>query len=163
MRLSALPEHRLISVYLVAVALHLLAAVAWVGGSMFLVGVLGPALRTPEMRAHAPALMRSAGRRFRTLTYSAFATFVLTGALLLAHRGFLVTPLLGLKLVLVAATFAIAGVHDFWVGPAATAAARRGDTIGSARWRRRATWLGRGNLAMTTVVVVLSVAVARGG
>ena len=66
------------AIYLVAVALHVLAAVAWVGGSMFLVGVLGPTLRSSRLGPHAVMVIRDSGRRFRTITYAMFAVFVLT-------------------------------------------------------------------------------------
>jgi len=139
-----------------------LAAVTWVGGSIFLVVVLAPALRAPELRSQAPALIRGAGRRFRKLTYAAFVTFLGTGAVLLAHRGFALTPLLAGRLALVAGAFAVSGIHDFWAGPAAALAARRGDATASAHWRSMATWLGRLNLVLTLTIVTLSVAIARG-
>lgn len=146
------------ALYLAAVALHLLAAVAWVGGTVFLVVVLGPALRSTDLRPHASLLIKPLGRRFRTLTYIAFAVFLFTGGVLLAHRGFVFTPLLTFKLVLVACAFGISALHDFGVGPAA---ARPADAIAGARRRAVAAWLGRLNLVLTVAIVVLSVVIVR--
>ena len=146
-----------------AVALHVLAAVTWVGGSIFLVFALGPTMRLPEVRGQASLVMRTSGLRFRRLTHTSFGVFILTGLVLLAHRGFHITALLGAKLLLVAVAFTMSAVHDFNVGPRVAAAVRAGDAEAAALWRRRATWMGRGNLALMTLVVVLSTLVARGG
>jgi uncharacterized membrane protein len=138
-----------------------LAAVAWVGGSMFLVGVLGPTLRSSRLGPHAAMVIRDSGRRFRTITYATFAVFLLTGAALLAHRGFVFTPLLVTKLILVGAAFTASGFHDFGAGPAAARAAQDNDALAAARWRRLAAWLGRLNLVLTTTIVILSVVIVR--
>ncbi len=130
---------------------------------MFLVLVLAPALRSPELRAQAPAVIRGSGRRFRTLTRGAFGVFLVTGAILLAQRNFSLTPLLTGKLVLVGAAFGISAIHDFGAGPAAARAARNGDVSGSARWRSIAAWLGRLNLVLAIVIVTLSVTIASNG
>ena len=127
--------------------LHVLAAVAWVGGSIFMTTVLAPVLRTTELRPHAALVIRGSGRRFRTLTHAAFSVFLVTGAILLAHRGFVLDPLLVVKLVLVGGAFAISLMHAF----------------GAGRRRQVATWLGRLNLALMTAIVLLSILVARGG
>ena len=100
----------------------------------------------PSCALTRPLVIRGSGRRFRTLTYAAFAVFLLTGVILLAHRGFALNPLLVVKLVLVGGAFAVSLLHD----------------LGAGR-RRWAAWLGRLNLALTTAIVLLSVLVVRGG
>jgi len=82
-----------------------------------------------------------------TLTYAAFAVFLVTGVILLAHRGFVLKPPLVVKLVLVGGAFAVSLLHD----------------LGAGRRRWAAAWLGRLNLALTTAIVLLSVLVVRGG
>ena len=52
------------TLYLVSVWLHILAAMAWVGGMLFLVAVLVPLLRTPAMRPQATALFHGWARAF---------------------------------------------------------------------------------------------------
>ncbi len=146
-----------------AVALHVLAAVTWVGGSIFLVFALGPTMRMAELRGQASLVMRTSGLRFRRLTHASFGVFIHTGAVLLAHRSFHITPLLAAKLLLVGVAFTMSAFHDYVVGPRVTTTARSGDTAAAAVWRRRATWMGRGNLALMALVVILSTVVARGG
>ena len=45
--------------YLAAVWLHILSAVVWIGGAAFIALVLVPALRRPDFRGMAPALLRA--------------------------------------------------------------------------------------------------------
>ena len=45
-------------VYLLSVWLHIMAAIVWVGGTIFLVVVLVPAIRRPEFGGIASALIR---------------------------------------------------------------------------------------------------------
>lgn len=67
------------TLYLVSVWLHIVAAMAWVGGMLFLVTVLVPLLRTPAMRPQAAELFNALGRRFRIVGWVAIGTLVVTG------------------------------------------------------------------------------------
>jgi putative copper export protein len=48
----------MLGIYLLSVWLHIMAAVVWVGGTIFLVIVLVPAIRRPEFGGFAVALIR---------------------------------------------------------------------------------------------------------
>ena len=83
--------------------LHALAAVAWVGGSLFFLVVLRPALsNTPQ----ASALNRIAGREFRNLVDTAIWVLLVTGVILSINRlttgyaGGAYGAVLGLKIAL---------------------------------------------------------------
>jgi uncharacterized membrane protein len=69
-------------VYVISVWLHIMAAVVWIGGTIFLVIVLVPAIRRPEFRGIA-----SAALRFRWVGWVCFCVFALTGIVNLAARG----------------------------------------------------------------------------
>jgi uncharacterized membrane protein len=162
-------------VYQIGVLVHLLAAVVWVGGMLFLALVVVPSTRglAPDQRA---GLFDALGRRFRPIGWACVALLVATGLLSLTHRGvtwedalsgqLLGTPfgrLLGLKLALVAAMLVLSALHDFVVGPASTRALT--DPDGSARGRalrRRASWLARVSTLLALAVVALAVALVRG-
>ena len=75
------------AIYLLSVWLHIMAAVVWVGGTLFLVFVLVPAIRQPQFAALAAALIRFTGRRFRWVAWICFTIFLLTGIVNLAVRG----------------------------------------------------------------------------
>lgn len=83
--------------------LHNLAAVAWVGGSLFFLLVLRPAIRgAPD----AAILNRIAGQEFRNLVDTAIWVLLVTGVILAVNRltsGYADTTygvVLGLKIVL---------------------------------------------------------------
>jgi uncharacterized membrane protein len=164
------------AIYLASVWLHIMAAVAWVGGTLFLVLVLVPAIRREEFRALGAALIRFTGLRFRWVGWACFAVFIITGSLNLAARGIGFGELqetafwqgsfgrtLALKLVLVVAILAISALHDFRLGPRA-AAAWEADPFSAEtlRFRRAAVRLGRWNLLLALAVILLGIMLVRG-
>ena len=158
--------------YLVSVWLHLLAAMAWVGGMIFLVAVVVPLLRRPEMREHATELLRTTGNRFRTLGWIALTTLVVTGTFNILHRGFSFGQILSgdvfqgqwgrvlaHKLGMVAVILVMSAVHDFWIGPTAL---RDPDPARREKFRKSASIFGRVNFALALAVVALAVTLVRG-
>ncbi len=63
--------------------LHSLAAIAWVGGSIFFLLVLQPSLRNAS---HEAEIRRLAGQEFRNLVDTAIWVLLLTGAILSVSR-----------------------------------------------------------------------------
>jgi putative copper export protein len=163
--------------YLASVWLHIIGAALWLGGMLLLVLVVVPVLRERTFRDVAPALVDETGTRFRAVGWVALALLVATGLLNVAVRGIgrsaLTDPgfwqsafgrLLALKLLVVAGILAVSMLHDFAVGPAATARWRQHPAASeSQRLRRRAAWLGRLNLLLGLVAVALGVMLVRGG
>lgn len=163
------------SLYHLNVTLHILAALLWLGG-MFFLGVVGaPVLRRVEPPALRAALFRDLGLRFRGVGWFAIGVLLLTGVGNLWFRGLLhwdtltaadfwATPYghaLGWKLAAVTTMIVISAVHDFILGPAASAA--RAGTPEALRWRRWAALLARVNAFVGLIVVIAAVRLARGG
>ena len=102
------------------VALHVLGATVWVGGTVALTFIAVPAVRllTGESRATA---MRSLGERWRPIGWSALLLMVATGALLAAHvlpgSGAGAKTVFGVKMTGFAALLCLAYAHDFVLGP----------------------------------------------
>ena len=158
------------SLYLASVWLHLLAAMAWVGGMIFIIAVVVPMLRRPETRAHATELMQIAGRRFRIVGWLALATLIATGVFNVLHRGYQLEHLftgevfqgawgrtLAHKLSLVAIVLVMSMVHDFWIGPRAA----EGDAEAREKWRKVASIMGRVTFALALLIVALAVTLVR--
>ncbi len=103
--------------------LHLLAAVSWIGGTIFLSLVLAPSYRALASKPDAGVLFRTTAKRFRLVVWGAAALLVLTGPLLvLSHGWSLFEPvrwpsLLGIKLSLVALLLLMTLAHDLVLGP----------------------------------------------
>lgn len=108
---------------LLLVWVHILAAVIWVGGMLFLSLVVVPVLKQEPMAAQRGVLFRVIGVRFRPIVWISVAALVATGPLLLSQRGGpLLEPsgwsfVLKVKLLLVAVLISLTAIHDFWLGP----------------------------------------------
>lgn len=106
-----------------AISLHVLSAIAWIGGMLFLSLVLTPLVRSRQATSEAAALFRSSARRFRVVVWAAMAMLLMTGPLLLAQRNIaLMHPhtwptIVAVKLGLVAALFFSTFAHDLVLGP----------------------------------------------
>jgi len=163
-------------IYVVSVWLHIMAAVVWVGGTVFLVIVLVPAIRRPEFGGIASKLIRFTGLRFRWIGWVCFCIFVFTGVINLAARGIGLKELqdaafwqgsfgrtLAIKLVVVLTILVISAFHDFFLGPRAAAAWEANPASAEAlRLRRQAVQLARLNLLIALTVILLGVMLVRG-
>lgn len=133
--------------------LHVLAAVTWIGGMIFIALVLVPVTRRlgdPALRAR---LVHQVGVRFRTVGWIALGLLALTGLGNLWQRPYLLSaPRLHWKLGLVALALVLSALHDFVLGP------RAGLPGADPGLRVRASWLARVNLLVVLVVVVLGLA-----
>ena len=148
--------------YLTLVTLHLLGAVVWIGGMLFLGLVLAPVLRhrPPVERG---ALVSAVGRRFLRVAWAALGVLLLTGSILWALRGFQLTLVLIAKLALVAVVLLLSLYHDFLLGPRLVAQLERGgqgeETL---LLRRRLAFLARLNVLCALVVLILGLVISRG-
>ena len=162
--------------YLVSVWLHIVAVTIWVGGMLFLTLVVVPWLRGPG-RATGIAFLRASGRRFRAIAWLCFAILLVTGSFNLHMRGvglasFADSDWLGssfgrtvlYKLGLFAVVLILSALHDFVMGPRATAALERDPSSAEAlRLRKAASWFGRLNLLLGLLLVLFGVMIVRGG
>lgn len=165
------------SLYLISVFLHILSAVIWLGGMLFLALVLVPVLRKPQYRNQAGALFSYTGIQFRWIGWVCLILFLLTGTFNLLHRvGDFSTllheqfwqgsfgRLLLYKLLLFGIILLLSAVHDFIIGPRATRLWESSpDSPQSTAYRKTASWFGRINLLLGLAVVFLAVALVRGG
>ncbi len=109
--------------YSTLVVLHILAAVSWVGGMIFLSLVLAPLVRSRKAAPEFMALFRSTALRFRPLVWAAIAVLLTTGPMLLARRGVSMTEpaswpgIVTIKLMLVGLLLFLTLLHDLVLGP----------------------------------------------
>jgi uncharacterized membrane protein len=138
---------------LVVVWLHVVAAVAWVGGLLYASHLVVPAA-SRGARDMLPLLAR--GRR---MAWAAWAVLVLTGLENL-RRVSVVSVWLAAKLVLVIALLALAAHRDFAMVPRAVHAVERGAAPAAALSGVR--MLDRLALILALTVLFLAVGIARG-
>ncbi|HWR43479.1 DUF4149 domain-containing protein [Sporomusa sp.] len=105
-------------------ALHILAAVTWIGSMIYSEFAVKPALKPlPDMKAHAVNGM--AMKNFSTLTWTSLIILILTGSYATLDKKKELTPLLEepsgivltIKLILVAIMIGILLIQVFSIGP----------------------------------------------
>jgi len=133
--------------------LHVMAAITWIGGMLFIALVLVPVTRRVSDPALRTRLVQEAGRRFRTVGWIALGLLLLSGLGNLWFRPYL----LGVgrfqwKLGLVVLALVLSAVHDFVLGP------RAGRPGADPALRVRASWLARVNVVVVVLAVLLGLA-----
>lgn len=161
------------TLYFAVVTLHLLAAITWIGGVLFLALVGAPALRRVEPPSLRTALFDAIGIRFRWVGWGAVIVLLVSGSWLLWYRGWLAWALvssptfwrqgvglaLGWKLAMVTLMLVLSLVHDVALSPArARALDARPD---GAAVRRRVVLLARAGAIAALGVVVAAVHLVR--
>ena len=146
----------------IALILHILAAMFWIGGMLFLVLVLVPFLKTIPDPAKKLEIYDIVGRKFSMWGWISIVILVVTGPVILyslhgvvpfdllkpaTYRGAFGT-ILGFKLIFVLMVIIISAVHDFYIGPAAV---HRQSLSAAARW------VGRVNFLLALIILVLAV------
>lgn len=145
--------------------LHVLSASVWVGGTVALVFVGVPAVRQLEGDARAAA-MRTLGRRWRPIGWSAMAVAILSGLWLTdRHGGFNEAALdtdfdrtVIAKSALVALLVVGGVLHDFVLGPRLQRQLRAGAPTAPVT-RRRLVLVGWFNFGLTVAVPILGAVV----
>ena len=133
--------------------LHVLAAITWIGGMLFIALVLVPVARGVSDPALRRSLIQATGRRFRTVGWIALGVLVATGVVNLVLRPELLgAPRFWLKAALVVVALALSAVHDFVLGPRAG----RPDRYPAAR--THASLLARVEVLVVLVIVGLGLA-----
>ena len=143
----------------VLVVVHLLAAAVWVGGTVALVFVGVPVVRTLDGETRARA-MKLLGQRWRPIGYGALFVLGVTGVPLATREwnsGTTFHWVLVAKVVLAVCLVTVSYVHNFVLGPRVADEMREG----SRRSYRKLVVVGWISLALTLLVPVLGVVLAR--
>jgi uncharacterized membrane protein len=154
---------------IVLVWIHLVAAVAWIGGTLFLTLVLVPTFKRNGFNPERRALFHALARRFRAMVWSAVLVLVLTGPVLVELRfGLLRDPsawpsMLKAKVALVVLLIGLTLMHDLWLGPLVSRIAShlREATETEKRFVPVAAWVARGALVLGLAVLLAAVALVR--
>lgn len=151
------------SLYHALVYIHIIGAIIWVGGILFLGFVAVPATRHMPTQERGQ-LLDALGRRFRVLGYAVLTIIAITGILQAGFQGATVAnvldgsffatrfgKVLGIKLIFVVLMVAVSSVHDFYIGPRSADALAAGSE--SEGLRKAASWLARITAILALLVV----------
>jgi len=156
--------------YSTLVVLHILAAVSWVGGMIFLSLVLAPLVRSRKAVPEFMALFRSAALRFRPVVWVAMGILLMTGPMLLSHRGLsMMAPaswpgIVTVKMTLVGLLLFLTLLHDLVFGPQVSRVSAIPESQRTTREQaifRTARWLPRLSLLIALAVVIAAAILAR--
>ncbi|MBS0184135.1 MAG: CopD family protein [Nitrospira sp.] len=156
--------------YSTLVVLHILAAVTWIGGMIFLSLVLAPLVRGRKAAPEFMALFRSAALRFRPIVWVAIGILLVTGPMLLSLRGVHVTSpaswpgIVTVKLMLVALLLLLTLLHDLVFGPQVGRVSALPDSQRTPSDQvvfKTARWLPRLSLLIALGVLVAATVMAR--
>lgn len=160
--------------YLISVWLHLLGAIVWIGGMVFLGVVLVPVLRERRFEPVRTAMLYRTGLRFRWMGWIVLALLVLTGITNLGFRGYVWADavngslwagpwgrVLAWKIGLVVVVLIGSALHDFYLGPRA-ARLLEAEEPGAESLRRVASYAGRVMLLLSLIILALAVMLVRG-
>ncbi len=161
--------------YHLSVTLHVLAAMLWLGGMMFLAVVGAPVLRQVDSAVLRAELFRKLGMQFRAVGWAAIVVLLVTGVTNLWLRGWLHSDsiltrsfwqasfgrMLLFKLIAVLTMLIIQASHDFHHGP--RAAQTVPGSPAALRFRRRAALFARVNALVGVALIYFAVRLARGG
>lgn len=144
------------------IAIHVLAAAVWVGGTVALVFVGVPVIRKLESEVRAMALAEL-GRRWRPIGWGAIAVLLATGAANAvrrhafggAGRGFDVV--FAIKIGLVVGLIVASYFHDYVLGPGLARQIRAGEPQ---TLRRRLILVGWSSFVLTIAIPILGVVLA---
>jgi len=154
----------------VLVWLHLLAAVVWIGGMVFLSLVLVPVLKREPFAVQRGALIRAAALRFRVMVWISIGLLLTTGPLLAMRRGWSLgeadgwPAVLIVKLALVGILLMLTVAHDFFIGPRVGRILQTPEPLRTGHDRllvAGSPWLPRLSLLLALAVLGIAVMVAR--
>ena len=128
-----------------------MAAVAWVGGGIFYLLVLRPAMR--QSSAADQSLAASIGPEFRELVNVAIAVLVLTGVVLTFNR--LTSDFVGVAYVSVLASKIALAFFAFYLVRFLRSTTYPEEPVSASRWPRRILSLCTGTTAILAVGVIV--------
>lgn len=151
-----------------ALFFHIISAIFWIGGMLFLVLVVAPYLKTISDPKAKSQIYQVVGKQYRFWGWVAIITLLVTGPLIFTYLyGLPITAIfdpgfhssgfgkaVAYKLALVAIIVISSFVHDFWIGPKAR---------NSPRHSSIARLFGRVNLLIALLVVIFAVLIRAGG
>jgi len=147
--------------------LHIVAALFWIGGMLFLTLIIAPFLKTIQDVKERARIYQSVGKGFRFWGWIAISILVITGPLNLHLMGIQWSNLvdtsfyrnsygrtLAIKISFVILIISTSLLHDFVFGPKAR---------NSPGYGMLAKWLGRSNLFIALAIVFFAVILRLGG
>ncbi len=151
----------------ISLFLHVVSAIFWVGGMLFLMLVIGPFLMSLDDPKKKSEIYQVVGKTFRFYGWIAIVILLITGPINLYYMGVTPSMLIDpafhstaygmavmIKITLVLLIVLSSLLHDFWIGPGARK---------SRKFSTLAKIFGRSNLLVALLIVLMAVFMRVGG
>lgn len=145
--------------------IHLLAAMTFLGGWMFVLFAIRPSLREGRTKTPSPdglEMVKKIGNRFRTIGWVSLVALILTGAsqLLDESGSARIESGWGLVMMLKLFVFAIVSglvfIHDLILDPYGGAGKKKGEESTNLLFSGKVIWVQRGILTLTLGVLLIA-------
>lgn len=164
----------MVPLYKIAVVIHVLSAIIWIGGVLFMGAVAIPAAKKLSPK-ESSIIIGAVGLRFRPIGWVCLTLLVLTGGYMASAWGATWSNFfdlsffqkgvqyraLGYKLIAVTLMIAVSGYHDWYLGPRSASLRTSADASEAARMRKLAGRLGRITGILVLIIAILAIFVAR--
>lgn len=162
--------------YTISVFIHILSAVIWIGGMIFIAMIVVPVTRKPLFENIKTPLIQTMGERFRTVGWICLALFLITGYLNIGFKGLgwdtifysafwksYFGRVLHGKLMLFGIILILSAIHDFVIGPKATRILQQNSADPKGiKLRKSASWFARINLLLALAAAFFGIMLVRG-
>jgi len=134
--------------------IHLVSAMTWIGGMLFIRLVLRPALKRSALDSHAQVILSLVEERFRTIRWISLLILLGTGFFNLIHEGGSARlesswgGVLMIKLFFVVIAIGLSGINDFFLAPS---------KISTPSMGRTRDWLSGITLLLGLLIVFIAV------
>ena len=146
----------------IVIWIHLVAAITFIGGLIYLQLVLKPVLQSHGTNTEVSEIFRIAGQRFRTVTWMSLIALILTGAFNMLSEGgsarieTMWGVVLMLKLFLFAIAFGLVLIHDFVIDPYAFSSQPSLKTPNASHNLRRASLVQQSILVLSLIILLVA-------
>ena len=140
--------------------IHLIAVIAWIGGTLFVLFVLRPVMGRSGILSQSDQFLKRMDGRFRTIRWNSIIIILVTGFLNLIYEGGTERlesswgVVLMIKILLSAIAMGLTGINDFVLNPRSVLASPEQPT-------RSSKWLGDVVLVLTLLVLFMAVYLSR--
>ncbi len=140
--------------------IHLVAAITFIGGLIYLHLVLRPVLRSHGSASAVYEISKNTAQRFRTVTWMSLIALILTGAFNMLSEGgsarieTMWGVVLMLKLFLFAVAFVLVLIHDFVIDPYAPSSQPSSEI--AAQNLRRATVVQQSIIVLALIILLVA-------
>ncbi len=162
--------------YVIVTFIHIVAAMLWVGGMLFMALMLIPALRAQKDPRLTARLVSAVGKIYHRWGWGSLVTLLITGFMALHYRGVRHSSLMSKefwqssfgqtlewKLMLFTLIVGLSLIHDHVIGPQHTRmSGPGGDRKKAEKLRKQASYMGRLTLLISLIMVLLGNMLVRG-